>query len=133
MAFSKRPRGVQSTVMTPVTASSPRPLPSPQTLPSAVRNVIDSNIADGYQPNRFRGATQDGLAPNLLDVCSKLINKGETLEWLESALNSHPSLLTLEDLVCRYGSGWGFDQSTVQNACARASYFNQLVGYTRYV
>src|SRR5438552_3693906 len=90
-----------------------RPLPYPPTLSAAVREVIDSNRADGYPPNRFVGATQDGFAPNLLAVCSNLINKGDTLEWLEKALQSHPTLLTLEDLVCSYGSSWDFDAATI--------------------
>jgi hypothetical protein len=51
------------------------------------------NRADGYPPNRFAGVIQNGLAPNLLAVWSKLINNGETLEWLEEALQSHPMLL----------------------------------------
>jgi hypothetical protein len=110
-----------------------RPLPNPPTLSDAVQEVINSNSADGYTPTRFMGATQSGLAPNLLGVCSKLINRGETLEWLEKALQSFPTLLTLEDLVCHYGSGWGFDATTIQNACARSSYFDQLAGHTRYL
>jgi hypothetical protein len=119
--------------MTTITANNPRQLPTPQTLGDAVRDVINSNVADDYPPNRFRGATQDGLAPNLFDVCRGLINNHETLDWLEKAVTDHPTLLTLEDLVCRYGSGWGFDHATIQNASARATYFNQLAGHTRYV
>jgi len=113
-------------------ASSTRPLPNPQTLRSAVRNVIESNCEDGYPPNRFTGATHGGFSLNLLAVCSRLINKGETLRWLEEALKRHPNLLTLEDLVCRYGSDWGFDAGTIQTACLRVSYFNQIAGHTRY-
>jgi hypothetical protein len=109
-----------------------RPLPHPSSLGEAVRAVIDSNRADGYPPNRFVGVTQDGLAPNLLGVCSDLINSGETLEWLERALQDHPTLLTIEDFVCCYGSSWGFNAATVQAACDRAAYFNQLAGHTRY-
>jgi hypothetical protein len=109
-----------------------RPLPHPQSLSAAVREVIDSNRADGYPPNRFVGATQDGFAPDLLAVCRNLINKGETLEWLEKALEGHPTLLTLEDLVCRYGSGWGFDSATIQVACDRSLYFDTLANHTRY-
>jgi hypothetical protein len=116
----------------PNTLLPTRPLPHPHSLSAAVRAVIDSNRADGYPPNRFVGATQDGLAPNLLAVCCKLINKGETLEWLEKALQSHPTLLTLEDLVCCYGSSWGLDAATIQVACDRSAYFNQLAGHTRY-
>lgn len=94
--------------------------------------MIDSNRADGYPPNRFVTATQEGFAQNLLAVCSRLINNDENLEWLENALQSHPSLLTLEDLVCVYGFDWGFDHATIQQASGRAAYFNQLTGHTRY-
>ena len=118
---------------TPNKFQSTRPLPHPPSLSAAVREVIDSNRVDGYLPTRFIGATHDGLAVNLLTVCSKLINKGETLEWLEKALQSFPMLLTLEDLVCCYGISWGFDAATIQVACERSSYFNQLAGHTRYL
>jgi hypothetical protein len=119
--------------MTTTTVSVPLLLPTPQTLGDAVREVISSNIADLYPPNRFRGATKDGLAQNLLDVCRDLINNHDTLAPLEKAVLSHPALLTLEDLVCRYGAGWAFDQTTIQNARARSTYFDQLAGRTRYV
>lgn len=109
-----------------------RPLPTPQTLSAAVRLVIESNREDGYTPTRFIQVTQEGFAPNLLTVCSKLINKGEILEWLEKALASHPMLLTLEDFVCVRGSEWGFDAATIQMACARATHFDHIAGSTRY-
>lgn len=109
-----------------------RPLPHPSSLSAAVRAVIDSNVSDGYHPNRFISETQDGNAPNLLAVCSRLINSPETLEWLEKALHTHPTLLTLEDLVCPYGSSWAFDAATIQVACDRSTYFNQITGHTRY-
>jgi len=67
-----------------------RRLPNPQTLSDAVHEVIDSNTADGYPPTRFIGATQGGFAPNLLAVCSKLINDRETLQWLEKPLQGRP-------------------------------------------
>ena len=116
----------------PHTLPLPRPLPHPNALMDAVREVIDSNRADGYQPNRFVGATQYGNAANLLAVCRDLINNPETLEWLEKAMQSFPTLLTLEDFVCRYGSSWGFDAATIQVACARAVFFDQIAGHTRY-
>jgi hypothetical protein len=35
----------------------------------------------------------DGTAPDLLSVCIRLINKGETLEYLDVALRRFPTLL----------------------------------------
>jgi len=110
-----------------------RPLPKPQSLGDAARDVISSNIADGYTPSRFAGITQGGTAPNLVDVCDKLINEPSTLEWLENELKKRPTLLTIEDFVCRYGLTWGFNQATVKTACERARYFDQVAGRTRYV
>jgi hypothetical protein len=109
-----------------------RPLPTPPTLSAAVSLVIESNREDGYTPTRFIQVTQEGFAPNLLAVCSRLINKGEILEWLERALASHPMLLTLEDFVCLRGTEWGFDAATIQMACARATHFDRIAGGTRY-
>lgn len=51
-------------------------------------------------------------------MCGRLITKGDTLEYLDSALRRFPTLLTLEDLVCRHGGEWGFDQKTIWVACA---------------
>jgi hypothetical protein len=109
-----------------------RQLPSPQNLNEAVRYVIESNCSDGYPPTRFIQATGDGTAPDLLAVCVRLISKGETLEYLENALRRLPMLLTLEDFVCRRGSEWGFDEATVEVACQRSKYSDQIAGRTRY-
>jgi hypothetical protein len=109
-----------------------RQLPKVRNLSEAVRRVIESNRSDGYTPTRFIQATGDGTAADLLSVCSKLISKGETLEYLESALRSYPTLLTLEDFVSRSGCEWGFDKSAIEAARARAAYFDQIAGNTRY-
>jgi hypothetical protein len=109
-----------------------RALPHAGNLSEAVRQVVESNRSDGYTPIRFIQATRDGTATDLLSVCSKLISKGETLEYLESALKSYPTLLTLEDFVSRRGSEWGFDKAAIETARARAAYFDQLAGGTRY-
>lgn len=109
-----------------------RQLPRPRNLNDAVRCVIDSNISDGYPPTRFIQATEDATAPNLLAVCTRLINKGETLEYLENALRRFPTLLTLEDFVILRGSEWGFDKDTIETASDRAKYFDQIAGQTRY-
>lgn len=107
-------------------------MPNPRTLNEAVRCVIESNRSDGYIPTRFIQSTQDGTASDLLAICIKLINKGETLEYLDSALRRFPTLLTIEDLVCSHGAEWGFDDPTIEMARARSEYFDQIARGTRY-
>jgi hypothetical protein len=107
-------------------------MPNAHGLGEAVRCVIQSNIADGYTPNRFIHATSDGTAPDLLTVCVRLINRGETLEYLENALRRFPTLLTLEDFVLRRGQEWGFDDATIETARGRCVYFDQIAGSCRY-
>jgi hypothetical protein len=109
-----------------------RSLPSVETLCEAVIYVIQSNKNDGYLPNRFIQITQDGYAPDIFDICDRLITKGETLQWLESALTRFPTLLTLEDFVAVHGLDWGFSQYTVEVAKARVKYFDQISGGKRY-
>lgn len=107
-------------------------MPNPATLKDAVLFVIDSNIRDGYPPTRFIQATQSGEAANLLEVCQRLIDKAEILEWLEKALRKYPTLITIEDFIQSRGRDWGFNDVTVENAHARSQYFDQFVGGTRY-
>lgn len=109
-----------------------RQLPKTRNLKDAVRCVIASNRSDGYTPSRFIQATEDGTAPDLLAVCIRLINKDETVEYLDIALRRFPTLLTLEDFVSRWGSAWGFDDRTVTIARSRSAYFDQVAGQTRY-
>jgi hypothetical protein len=109
-----------------------RPLPQADNPQQAVRLVIASNRSDGYTPTRFIQVTEDGYADDLLDRCAKLIEKGETLEYLASALQRYPTLLTLEDFVARFGAGWGLPDTTLEAAKARESYFDQLANGPRY-
>ena len=109
-----------------------RYLPAPQDLREAVRCVVESNRADGYVPARFIQATGDGTAPDLLAICRRLISKGETLQYLDSALKRISTLLTLEDLVSWRGAEWGFDNATIDIARDRSVYFDQVAGRTRY-
>jgi hypothetical protein len=107
-------------------------LPTPRDLRAAVHCVIESNSADGYIPTRFIQATGDGTAPGLLAVCRRLINKGETLQYLDSALKRFSTLLTLEDLVAWRGAAWGFDNATIDIARNRSVYFDKVAGRPRY-
>src|SRR5580692_1268937 len=107
-----------------------RPLPSVHDLRGAVGSVIESNRQDGYPAARFRNVTMDGASPDLFAVCRKLINKGELLALLEAEIAKRPTLLTLEDFVCRYGSEWGFDSATVAMADARRIRFDQVANQT---
>ena len=107
-----------------------RPLPNAQSLREAVRAVIEQ--PDGYPATRFVSATQDGNAPNLVDVCRNLINNREAVEYREKELKTFPYLLTIEDFVWRQGSLWGFDERTIEMARACAERYDQVAGYTRY-
>ena len=107
-------------------------LPTVRTVNEAVRFVINSNREDGYVPSRFIQITQNGDAPNILEVCRRLINKGELLETLEKDFAKYPGMVTIEDFVGRQGDEWGFDDATIRNARARSDYFDQLVGKQRF-
>jgi hypothetical protein len=109
-----------------------RPLPTVTTLKQAVESVINSNKRDGYPPTRFIQATQDGVAPDLKTICERPIVRGETLEYLESALLRFPTLLTIEDFVARQGLAWGFSPEGVEAASARVTYFDQIAHGKRY-
>ena len=87
--------------------------PSYTSIPSSLRVGFGA-----YTPNRFIQAAGDGTAPDVLAVCIRLINKGETLEYLDSALRRFPTLLTLEDFVSRCGSEWGFDAVAELRRCS---------------
>ena len=97
----------------------PRPLPEVQSLREAVLEVINQGVGD--PATRFISVTQYGEAPNLVEVCRNLINDPATLEYRENELRKYPSLLTIEDFVCRNGSRWRFDDATVRMACARVA------------
>ena len=108
-------------------------MPTPKNLQAAVQCVIESNSADGYTPSRFIQMTEDGTAPTLLAICTRLINKGELTEYLENAVKACPKILLLEDLVAIYGAEWGFDLPTIEMAAARSEQFDRTAGFRRYV
>ena len=109
-------------------------LPAPMTLSEAVREVTRQNVSLGYTPSRFRQLVEEGYAPNLLKVCMELFYSGDALQALEIALDGHPALLTLEDLVAHstYGKQWGFDEDIIRQAEARVQYFDERVGHQRW-
>ncbi len=107
-------------------------MPHAHNLREAVQLVIASNRSDGYPPTRFIQVTEEGYADDLLERCTRLIEKGETLEYLDSAFQRFPTLLTLEDFVSRFGTDWGFPSTAIAAAQDRAAYFDQLVGGPRY-
>lgn len=110
----------------------PKLVPQVSSLNDAARFVIDSNRADGYVPSRFIQITANGDAPNLLELCRKLINQGKLLETLEKDFAKFPATTTIEDFVAQRGREWGFDGVTIANAKARSEYFDQLVKRKRY-
>ena len=109
-----------------------RELPDVKSLGDAVRAVIQSNKADGYNPSRFVQITLAGTAPDLKRLCEKLILSGQALDHLDGAFEKHRSLLTLEDFVARYGRDWGYSDEVLDMARQRVIYFDQLAGGPRY-
>lgn len=108
------------------------PLPDVARLAEAVRRVIESNINDGYQPSRFIQATENGYAKDVQSVAERLITKGETLEYIEAALQRHPMLLTREDSDARFGDQWGFSDEAIRDARERSAYFDKIAGARRF-
>ncbi len=110
------------------------PVPNPSVLSDAVREIIRQNKAVGYNPTRFIAATKEGAADNLVAVCTNLILKPETHEWLQKAVEANPSILTLEDLVTHsaHGREWGFSEEAVDIAEARSLHLDTAVGFQRW-
>ena len=109
-------------------------IPSPSTLKEAVETVIDQNKSIGYNPTRFTQMTQGGYADNLVEVCDRLIQRGETYEAVSDQLENHPDILTLEDLIVHSPRGreWGLDESTIEMAKARVEAWDIEVGRQRW-
>jgi hypothetical protein len=108
-----------------------RPLPNVKNLRQAVVRVIESNIADHYQPLRFISKTEYGNAPDLVGICTSLIHDAEVVEFIEGKIEKIPTLLTIEDFVCHHGSAWGFDSATIEQANANRVRFDQVAHQTR--
>ena len=109
-------------------------IPAPITLHDAVVEVIVQNKSIGYNPTRFTQMTQGGHANDLIEVCDRLIQRGETLEAVSSQLGNHPDILTLEDLIVHSprGKEWGLDGSTIEIAKARVETWDIEVGHQRW-
>ena len=110
-------------------------IPTPVTLRDAVQEVISQNVSINYQPSRFIQETQDGYAENLVEVCNRLVQKGETFEALSPQVIRHPETLTLEDLIVHspHGKGWDLDESTVEISVALVEAWDKEVGRQRWI
>lgn len=109
----------------------PRQLPKPATLRDAVKEVIASNLRDGYPPTRFIQATEHGEAKDLVGVCEHLILNPDTLSWLVQALEQHRGLLFLEDLVVEHG--FGLSLEAIEEAKRRVEALDDFVGGPRWM
>ena len=100
-----------------------------------MKEVISQNVSIHYRPIRFIQVTQEGYADNLVEVCNRLIQKGETFDALSPQVISCPETLTLEDLIIHspHGKEWGLDESTVEVAAARAEAWDKEVGRQRWI
>ncbi len=110
-------------------------VPTPTTLGDAVVEVISQNTCIGYTPTRFIQMTEGGNADNLVEICNRLIQSGATYEAVSNQLNSHPDILTLEDLIVHspHGRKWGLSESTIETAKARVEAWDNEVGMQRWL
>jgi len=112
----------------------PLHLPQVQSLRDAVIAVI--NQPQGRQPTRFIQATQYGNAPNLVQVCTNLIQSPDAVAYVEKEITGGvPNLLTIEDFICLQGHTWGFSPTAIQTACAGAQHYDNVagLGHPRYL
>jgi len=105
----------------------PHPLPQAQTLQGAVNEVIIQ--PQGKPATRFISMTQNGAAPNLVEVCTNLIMSSQAVAYVENEIAGGVSfLLTIEDFVRHQGAAWGFTQQTIQRADANALFYDSASG-----
>lgn len=109
-----------------------RTLPNVTSLRAALEAVINSNKADKYPPNRFVQIVANTEDSELIRVCTELIASRPAFSQMTNALLKHPTLLTLEDFVARYGLEWGFSEEAVAEAKERSRSFDRLVNNVRY-
>ena len=73
--------------------------------------------------------TQNGAAPNLVEVCTNLIMSSQAVAYVENEIAGGVSfLLTIEDFVRHQGAAWGFTQQTIQRADANALFYDSVSG-----
>lgn len=110
-----------------------RPLPEVHGLVEAVEKVIQCNQEDGYQSNWFRALTGRWQAPELRQICERIIaDEGVEGNPITSALREFPLLLTIEDFIVRHGPEWGFSGPTVALAKTRANLYDKVSGRFRW-
>ena len=112
--------------------SEPRQLARPTTLKEAVLRVIQDNQSMGYEPTRLITETAGGEAEELVSACERFVISPAGLEEADEALRQFPQLLTLEDMVGRWGQGWGIAEGAAVAAQEGAEYFDGVVGFTRF-
>jgi len=95
-------------------------------LRNAVKRVIDQNLSIGYRPSRFIGATEDGRAPHIVEICEHLLTNSATLEHIEHAVKTFKNLLTLEDEVTQNPTGFGLSEAARESAQKRVEYFRMI-------
>jgi ribulose-phosphate 3-epimerase len=111
----------------------PRILIWPSTLKEAVLEVIKDNQSMGYQPARLVSATANGEAVDLISACERFVISPAGLEEADVALRKFPQLLTLEDMVSRWGKTWGIADGAIVAAQEGTEYYDSVVGFTRFV
>jgi len=110
-----------------------RQLPRAQDLAEGVEAVIQSNLSDGYQPDWLQTLTGRWRAPELKQICERLVHAdGVTGSPVIMALPEFPLLLSVEDMVAGYGQEWGFSDQTVLMAKYRAGLYDKVSGRYRW-
>ena len=110
----------------------PRQLARPATLKQAVQQVIQENQSMGYEPTRLITETAGGEAEELAAACERFVISPAGLEEADQALRQFPQLLTLEDMVSRWGQSWGIGMGAAVAAQEGAEYYDGVVGFTRF-
>jgi hypothetical protein len=106
----------------------PRPLPQVQSLQGAVNEVIIQ--PQGKPATRFISMTQNGAAPNLVEVCTNLIMSSQALAYVENEIaGAVPFLLTIEDFVRYQGAAWGFTQQTIKGLMQMRCFMTAYPGF----
>ena len=106
-------------------------LPFPKSLRAAVDAVIFQNTRLNYRPTRFIEATRVDDS-RLRRVCSNMILRTNTFPWIARALETHPDLLFLEDVVAQHGAHFGLKDKVIEEAKDRVKKLNEQAGFQRF-